>query len=282
MMGDIFGIDVSSYQGTINWKKVKQTDVKFAILKVIRKDLNPDKQFENNWRGCTDNGIEIQGVYNYSYATSVTKAVSDANKVLKILNGRQTMVWLDVEDNCQKGLKKRLIDIIMAYGNVITKAGLKFGVYTGASFYNTYIKPYATLPYALWIASYGTNNGKAQENKRPRIATCIGWQYSSRGRVDGVAGNVDVNVFFGCTEPKKTVYAALPTIKSGSNGTQALILQQDLNHFGYRGENGKPLTLDGKFGKNSVYALKNWQKANKLTVDGIYGSKSYTKMKGML
>ena len=152
MMGDIFGIDVSSYQGTINWKKVKQTDVKFAILKVVRKDLNPDKQFENNWRGCTDNGIEIQGVYNYSYATSVTKAVSDANKVLKILNGRQTMVWLDVEDNCQKGLKKRLIDIIMAYGNVITKAGLKFGVYTGASFYNTYIKPYATLPYALWIA----------------------------------------------------------------------------------------------------------------------------------
>ena len=113
-MGDIFGIDVSSYQGTINWKKVKQTDVKFAILKVIRKNLNPDKQFENNWRGCTDNGIEIQGVYNYSYATSVAKAVSDANKVLKILNGRQTMVWLDVEDNCQKGLKKRLIDIIMA------------------------------------------------------------------------------------------------------------------------------------------------------------------------
>ena len=47
-MGDIFGIDVSSYQATINWKKVKQTAVKFAILKGIRKDLNPDKQLQNN------------------------------------------------------------------------------------------------------------------------------------------------------------------------------------------------------------------------------------------
>ena len=69
-----YGIDVSSYQGSIDWKKVKATDVEFAILKVIRKDLNPDTQFETNWKGCVDVGMPIHGVYNYSYATTVAKA----------------------------------------------------------------------------------------------------------------------------------------------------------------------------------------------------------------
>ena len=65
------GIDVSSYQGNIDWSKVKWAEVQFAILKIIRKDLNPDKTFEQNWKGCTDVGMPIQGVYNYSYATTV-------------------------------------------------------------------------------------------------------------------------------------------------------------------------------------------------------------------
>ena len=64
------GIDVSSYQGTINWWAVKQNGIDFAILKVIRKDLNPDKKFEENWRKCDAYDLEVQGVYNYSYATT--------------------------------------------------------------------------------------------------------------------------------------------------------------------------------------------------------------------
>lgn len=279
---DIYGIDVSSYQGKIDWKKVKNSGVKFAILKVIRQNLNPDTQFENNWKGCTDNNVEIQGVYNYSYATTPKKAKSDAEKVLKILNGKKTMVWLDVEDKCQKGLGKGLIDIIMTYGNVITSAGLLFGVYTGQSFYNTYIKPYGVLPYSLWIASYGTNNGKPQESKRPNASNCIGWQYSSKGSVNGIGGNVDVNYFFGAVSKEEVKAVALPTIKQGSSGTQALILQQNLRSLYYGGKNGQPLTLDGKFGANSVYALKNWQARNGLTNDGIYGQKSYQKMKEVL
>ena len=59
-------IDVSSYQGEIDWGKVKASGIQGAILKVIRKDLNPDKQFENNWKGCEKAGVPIVGVYNYS------------------------------------------------------------------------------------------------------------------------------------------------------------------------------------------------------------------------
>ena len=94
-------IDVSSYQGVINWAKVKASGVQGAILKVIRKDLNPDKQFENNWKGCEKAGVPIVGVYNYSYATTIDKARVDAKKVLSILAGRKVKVWLDVEDTHQ-------------------------------------------------------------------------------------------------------------------------------------------------------------------------------------
>ena len=135
-MKRIKGVDVSSYQGVIDWSKVAAV-IEFAILKVIRKDLQPDKQFENNYKGCMDAGVIVQGVYNYSYATTVIKAVSDAQRVLEVLAGRKVMVWLDVEDKCQEGLGSKLIDIIHAYAGIIKGAGLEFGVYTGEYFYNT-------------------------------------------------------------------------------------------------------------------------------------------------
>lgn len=143
------GIDVSSYQGTINWWAVKQNGIDFAILKVIRKDLNPDKKFEENWKGCKEHNVHVHGVYEYGYITTVAKSRSDARRVLTILNGRKVTVYLDVEDAVMKGLGKNIISIINAYGKVITDAGLPFGVYTGESFYKTYIKPYGGVSYPM-------------------------------------------------------------------------------------------------------------------------------------
>lgn len=198
-----YGIDVSSYQGTVDWKKVKACGIEFAILKVIRKDLNPDKQFENNWAGCEAAGMPIHGAYNYSYANTVEKAVSDAKRVLEILNGRKVRVYLDVEDNCLKGLGRKLFDIIDAYAGVIIGAGLEFGVYTGSSFYNSYIKPYGTLQCPMWIASYGKNNG--QMNTKPQISgiNMVGWQFTSMALIDGINGYIDEDVWYEELENKK-------------------------------------------------------------------------------
>lgn len=195
-MKRIKGVDVSSYQGTINWDKAVKDGVEFSVLKIVRKDLQPDKQFENNYKGCSDAGVVVQGVYNYSYATTVTKAVADAQRVLEVLAGRKVMVWLDVEDKCQEGLGKTLIDIIHAYAGIIRGAGLEFGVYTGQYFYNTYIKPYGTLDYPLWIARYGKNDGQLNEKYEPQINGMVGWQYTSKGSVAGISGNVDLNVWY--------------------------------------------------------------------------------------
>lgn len=201
-------VDVSSYQGNINWSFVKSAGVNHAILKVIRKDLNPDTSFERNWNGCNSAGVAVDGVYNYSYATTVTKAKTDAQKVLSILNGRECTIWLDVEDKCQQGLGVLLKDIINTYRDVIVGAGYDFGIYTGMAFYNSYIKPYAAQIKCdnFWIARYYNSankmaaslNPNEQYNPKSSIGRDIfAWQYTSSGQVSGINGNVDLSVIYG-------------------------------------------------------------------------------------
>ena len=223
-------VDVSSYQGNINWSLVKTSGVNHAILKVIRKDLNPDTKFEQNWNGCKSAGIEVNGVYNYSYATTVAKAKMDAQKVLSILNGRKCTVWLDVEDKCQQGIGSLLKDIINAYRDVIVSAGYDFGVYTGMSFYNSYIKPYATQIKCdkWWIARYYNGYNKMSisinpnEQYNPKLMTGMSdiyaWQYTSSGQVPGINGGVDLSIVYGdikspvITNPAPTISETLITI----------------------------------------------------------------------
>lgn len=275
------GIDVSSYQGTIDWKKVKEAGVEFAILKVIKKDLAADKQFERNWAGCELNGVTIQGVYNYSYATTVEDAVKAARAVLKTLAGRKTMVWLDVEDSCQKGLGAKLIDIINAYGAVIEEAGLKFGVYTGLSFYNTYIKKYGGVKWSLWIARYGSNNGTMQTKYQPQVDNMIGWQFTSCGSVPGISGNVDLNVWYAELEeqevsetpessnpyPEPTRLLYRKTIMQ--RGDDVRWLQYELIRHGCLAEPNKKgkSNIDGALGNDTATAIGVFQGKVGITVD---------------
>lgn len=274
------GIDVSAYQGTINWWAVKQNGIDFAILKIIRKDLNPDKEFEENWKNCEAYGMKVQGVYNYSYATTVSKAQFAAERVLIILGNRKPMVWMDVEDAVMKNLGKNLIPIINAYGKVITNAGLKFGVYTGESFYKTYIKPYGGVSYPMWIARYGKNNGKCNVKYQPQVPNMVGWQYTSKGRVGGIVGNVDMNVWYkeleavqGNTkaysnpyaEPTRLLKKTVPCMR----GDDVRWLQFALIHHGcLSAVNAKGKSnIDGILGKDTATAIGVFQKKVGITVD---------------
>lgn len=205
-------IDVSGYQGKIDWPKVKASGVEGAILKILQKDLTPDTQFEKNWKGCENAGIPIIGVYNYSYASTTAKARTAAKSVIQVLAGRKTGVWLDVEDGSLENLGKALPDIINAYADVIIGAGLSFGIYTGQHFYNTYLKPYSSINYPLWIARYGPNDGTLNKKYNPQIKGLAGWQYTSKGRVNGIFGYVDLNVWY---EDVKTASGVYHTVTRG-------------------------------------------------------------------
>ena len=216
-------IDVSSYQGLIDWRKVKASGIDGAILKVIRKDLNPDKQFENNWRGCAEAGVPVIGVYNYSYAATPAKARTDAERVVSILSGRKVKVWLDVEDKIQKGLGRVIVDIIQAYQAVIETAGLEFGVYTGISFYNSYIKRYSSyINCRFLMARYPSSkkmnvSSMPSESKKPAISHILeGWQFTSKAAVPGISGDVDLSLWYGIAGGTQAVQgAASPTVYGG-------------------------------------------------------------------
>jgi GH25 family lysozyme M1 (1,4-beta-N-acetylmuramidase) len=211
------GIDISSYQGEIDFSAAVADGVQFVIMKIIKKSLKPDSRFEENWASATKASCPVRGVYNYSYATSTSKAISDAKTVLEVLSGRKPMVWLDVEDSCQKALKIELINIIRAYGETIRYAGIEFGVYTGLSFYKDYILPYAAdLDFPFWIARYPSDSRMLMDDNpddkyKPAISHRLyGWQYTSKGAVGGIVGNVDLNILYDEIEVPDPSYTVRP------------------------------------------------------------------------
>lgn len=269
-MEGIKGIDVSCYNGKIDWKKVKAAGVQFAVLKVVNKSLSADSRFEENWKGCIDNKITIKGVYNYSYATTVAKAQTDAKKVLEILNGRKTTVWLDVEDECQMNLPKgKLVDIINAYAKVILNAGCSFGVYTGEYEYNNFMKPYGMPAYRMWIARYGKDDGTMDLKYEPHVPNIAGWQYTQKGKVNGISGNVDMDWFYESankeskTKNESEVYD-MQTIKKGSQGRIVRVWQVIVS-----------AKVDGNFGKDTEAKTITFQKTHGLVPDGIVGDKTW-------
>lgn len=197
------GIDVAKWNGEIDWKAVKADGVEFAILKVINKQGRKEDAFDLNYAGALSAGLPID-VYNYTYATTIQKAVQDAKIVVSIIRGKKVdTVFLDVEDKILFNLGKTMIDIILAYQRVIEEAGFKFAVYTGLSFYNTHIKPFHEfIDCPFWIARYPKEHPdgigidfEPVESRKPNILHDLwGWQYSSKGRISGISGNVDLNV----------------------------------------------------------------------------------------
>lgn len=86
-MSEYFGIDVSSYQGNIDWAKAKKADVQFSILKATRKNNAIEEAFERNVTGCVKNGIPV-GIYRYVYARTNAAAAAEAKGMIGALQGK--------------------------------------------------------------------------------------------------------------------------------------------------------------------------------------------------
>lgn len=192
---ELKGIDVSSWQGKPDWPKVSNSGVKFAILRIHQKS-GTDASFEHNYKGCKSNGILIGG-YKYSYALTSAQAIEEAENVISVLGGRglDFPVFYDLEWAQQRSLGKQAIEnIAVAFLTRIKKAGYKVGIYCNLDWYNNVLTD-ALKQYDCWIARYPANdNGSVQERLRPNVG--VGWQYSSKGKVPGISGNVDMDVFY--------------------------------------------------------------------------------------
>ena len=193
---EIRGIDVSAWQGKIDWKTVADYGMGFAILRITEAGNVIDSYFEQNFSECRKYNIPV-GAYKYSYAMTVAEIQSEAKKVVEVLNGRklQYPVWLDLEWNNQRSLgAEQIHKLAEAFEKIITAAGYKFGIYCNVDWYLNVICSHLKK-YDFWIARYpASDNGTLQERLRPDFG--VGWQYSSKAKIPGISGTVDRDVFY--------------------------------------------------------------------------------------
>lgn len=181
------GIDVSKHNGVIDWDKVI---VDFAIIRIGfgMYENQKDEMFERNYSEATKVNIPV-GVYHYSYAKSVDEAIKEAELVIKWLNGRKLdlPVYFDIEDNSQKNLSRAILDgMCEAFCNRIEKAGYWAGIYSNKYWATSVISGIKLgKKYTYWIAQY--------TDECTYTGDYAIWQYTSKGKVNGISGNVDMN-----------------------------------------------------------------------------------------
>lgn len=296
-------IDVSEWQGVIDWEKVKP-HIDGAILRCgYGSDLanQDDAQFKKNADECTRLGIPF-GVYLYSYAKTEEKARSEAAHVLRLVKGYKLSypIYLDLEEN---GTQVGAVERANIFGDIIEKAGYWCGIYANLNWWNNYLV--GLDRFTKWVAQY---NDKC-DFKGSHLDI---WQYTSKGNVDGIKGNVDMNECYrdflaeisGKTvaepTPIKSTYtqehfirdvqkacgasvdgiagketlSKTVTLSASKNRTHAAVkpVQKRLYALGYAGVG----IADGVAGVKFTAAVKAFQKDNGCTPDGEITARNKT------
>lgn len=186
------GIDVSAYQGKIDWTKVKPY-IDFAIIRCgYGNDLvsQDDVYYERNAQNCKDLNIPF-GVYLYSYATNLDEARSEVLHTLRLIKDKKLEypVYLDVESKRQMSLpKEKLIEIVKYYCEQLEAAGYYVGIYSSLNRLNSNLNSRELDPYDKWVAEWNdrlTYNGEAGM-----------WQNTSYEEIAGIYTRVDGDIAF--------------------------------------------------------------------------------------
>lgn len=181
------GIDVSKWQGKIDWPRVK---VDFAIIRAGI-STSKDVRFEENYAGATAAGVPV-GVYWYLKAMTVEAAHREAAACIKAISGKKLSypVYADIEEAAQLRLgRDKLTDIAAAFLEDIEAAGYFVGLYSSKSHLEACFTPEIRERYAVWVAHYGV--GKTTYTGRYGM-----WQYTDKGKVDGISGAVDLDIAY--------------------------------------------------------------------------------------
>lgn len=186
------GIDVSSWQGNIDFAKVKASGIDFVMLRIgtgYRQKFNLDAKFKTYYENAKKNGLKV-GTFFYSYALSVSRAREEAKEVLKAIKGLQFEypVVFDIEDASQKNLGKSTItEMCKAWLSEVEAAGYYVSIYANPDWLKNRIDNSLLKKYDLWLAHWGVT--------KPSY-TCGIWQTSSTGKVNGISGNVDMDISY--------------------------------------------------------------------------------------
>lgn len=180
------GIDVSKWQGNINWNEVKASGIDFVIVRAGY-SVYTDPKFETNYKGATAAGLHV-GAYWYSYAMSDAAARKEAAECIKALRGKRFAmpIYYDIEEKNQLAKSPAFVSgLITAFCTEIENAGYFAGFYMSRSPLQTKTTAEVRERFTIWAAEY---------NKKLNYSGTVGmWQKSSTGKVAGIYGNVDLD-----------------------------------------------------------------------------------------
>lgn len=188
-----YGIDVSKYQGNIDWNAVSRSGVTFAVIRAGYGKVasQKDPMFEQNYMRCNEVGMPC-GAYWYSYALTSEDAVKEADVCLGVIGDRifNYPIYFDIEEKSQYSLGvEKCSAIAKAFCDRIEAAGRFVGIYSYKYFLENRLSEAVRKRYAVWVAHTGV--------KETDYSGQYGmWQYSHRGTVAGINGNVDCNYCF--------------------------------------------------------------------------------------
>ena len=191
----IKGIDVSEFQGNIDWNKVKSNGVEFAILKlgnIYDYDANyKDSKFDTNYKNAKAKGIKV-GVYIYNYCNTVDTLKKGLEWAIKKLNGKKLdlPIYLDMEDKDIQGESKAsLTEQCNEFAKYVESKGYQAGVYANVNWLKNELNPNDfDKKISVWVAQYYK---ECQYTGKYDI-----WQYASDGSVSGISGNCDMNYLY--------------------------------------------------------------------------------------
>lgn len=270
-----YGIDVSHYQKNIGWGMVAKKGitsagnlpVNFAILKCIyeAQSHRPDEYFEKNYQGCIDNAINV-GIYVYHASKSLADPVAEAEALVKVLNGRKLHlgIWHDLEDKSLRTAGNLAIHKMLKIEDEILQSHgyTDIGIYCSKYWHDSVLdKKYLKDRYKYWwIARYLKNDiGQIPPESMSPEKYADAWQFSSKGKVSGISGNVDLDIDF--TGLAAAMAKDLPKSADGytpsKQGVKTVKVTNKLN-----------IRLSPELGDNILGQLPNGTKVNVTEISG--------------
>lgn len=187
-------IDVSSFQGLIDWRKVLTTnDIERVVLRSTTKNGNLDTRFMENYNGLLKNSFKgVLDVYKFAYSKTFDTALNEAKNALETLKSRGVlrgvnMFWLDLENiDGARYTKAQASAVIAAYRVMCELYGVEFGIYANYDYVKNVLPSWSSI-YPLWLARYNSITGDVAPFNIEM------WQYTSNGKVNGITGAVDLS-----------------------------------------------------------------------------------------
>ena len=294
------GIDVSSHQKNVDVSKVKNAGYTFVMIRVgfrgySNGNINADKFFMANIKGASREGLDI-GCYFFSTAINEEEAREEAKYVLERIKGYKVSYPIVYDFEGYKNPKYRTYGIkkaqrtanCKAFNEVIKNAGYKTMLYgSQGNIRTTY--DLDVLQEQIWCAKYPggykvvTDNDKYFPNIGKYTERVAMWQYTSIGKVDGISGNVDLSNQYKEFDNSDVKYENPYSEPKGIvkyNPLTVLIPKEDVKWVQWElVDAGYKLSIDGRFGKITLAAVKDYQAKHGLVVDGIVGPKTKESMK---